>query len=66
MDNDSLKQLARYHPNHPEPSSKVEFFGFIKDKNYQDPDPVNHQNWRNVLVHAFVDFVLYRVLYRTS
>ncbi|KAM0040156.1 hypothetical protein Hdeb2414_s0012g00390481 [Helianthus debilis subsp. tardiflorus] len=36
-----------YYPNHPEPSSKVEFFGFIKDKNYQDPDPVNHQNWRN-------------------
>ncbi|KAJ0525247.1 hypothetical protein HanHA300_Chr09g0309851 [Helianthus annuus] len=28
MDNESLKQLARYHPNHPEPSSKVEFFGF--------------------------------------
>ncbi|MFS8007291.1 hypothetical protein Hanom_Chr14g01259251 [Helianthus anomalus] len=47
MDNESLKQLARYHPNHPEPSSKVEFFGFIKDKNYQVPDPINHQNWRN-------------------
>ncbi|XP_022003847.1 general transcription factor IIF subunit 1-like [Helianthus annuus] len=46
MDNESLKQLARYHPNHPEPSSKVEFFGF-KDKSYQDPDPINHQNWRN-------------------
>ncbi|MFS7903908.1 hypothetical protein Hanom_Chr01g00029731 [Helianthus anomalus] len=39
MDNESLKQLARYHPNHPEPSFKVEFFGFIKDKIYQDPDP---------------------------
>ncbi|KAM0027580.1 hypothetical protein Hdeb2414_s0019g00541901 [Helianthus debilis subsp. tardiflorus] len=47
MDNESLKQLARYHPNHPEPSFKVEFFGFIKNKNYQDPDPFNHQNWRN-------------------
>ncbi|MFS7929007.1 hypothetical protein Hanom_Chr04g00327521 [Helianthus anomalus] len=47
MDNESLKQLARYHPNHPEPSFVVEFFGFIKDKNYKDPDPVNHQNWRN-------------------
>ncbi|XP_035843192.1 FK506-binding protein 5-like [Helianthus annuus] len=47
MDNESLKQLSRYHPKHREPSSKVEFFGFIKDKNYQDPDPVNHQNWRN-------------------
>ncbi|MFS7946311.1 hypothetical protein Hanom_Chr06g00534531 [Helianthus anomalus] len=34
-DNEFLKQLARYHP---EPSSKVKFFGFIKDKNYQDPD----------------------------
>ncbi|MFS8024670.1 hypothetical protein Hanom_Chr16g01466111 [Helianthus anomalus] len=47
MDNESLKQLGRYHPNHPEPSSKVEFFGFIKDKNYHDPDPINHQNWRD-------------------
>ncbi|MFS7920910.1 hypothetical protein Hanom_Chr03g00230421 [Helianthus anomalus] len=47
MDNASLKQLARYHPNHREPSFKVEFFGFIKEKTYQDPDPVNHQNWRN-------------------
>ncbi|KAJ0625780.1 hypothetical protein HanHA89_Chr01g0005471 [Helianthus annuus] len=47
MDNESLKQLARYHLNHLEPSSKVEFFGFVKDKNYKDPDPVNHQNWRN-------------------
>ncbi|MFS8023876.1 hypothetical protein Hanom_Chr16g01456641 [Helianthus anomalus] len=36
-----------YHTNHPEPSTKAEFFGFIKDKNYQDPDPVEHQNWRN-------------------
>ncbi|MFS8022663.1 hypothetical protein Hanom_Chr16g01442171 [Helianthus anomalus] len=47
MSNDSLKQLAIYHPNHPEPQKKAEFFGFIKDKNYVDPDPVNHQNWRN-------------------
>ncbi|MFS7918520.1 hypothetical protein Hanom_Chr03g00202151 [Helianthus anomalus] len=44
MSNDSLKQLSRYHPNHPEPKKKVEFFGFIKVKNYVDPDPVNHQN----------------------
>ncbi|XP_021979861.1 chromatin modification-related protein EAF7-like [Helianthus annuus] len=47
MSNDSLKQLARYHPNHPEPKIVAEFFGFIKDANYVDPDPVNHQNWRN-------------------
>ncbi|KAM0012573.1 hypothetical protein Hdeb2414_s0051g00752111 [Helianthus debilis subsp. tardiflorus] len=47
MDNESLKQLSRYHPKHPEPKTKVDFLGFIKDKNYQDPDPVNHQNWRN-------------------
>ncbi|MFS7908206.1 hypothetical protein Hanom_Chr01g00080481 [Helianthus anomalus] len=47
MDNESLKVLARYHPNHPEPSTKAEFFGFIRDKNYQDPDPVDHQKWRN-------------------
>ncbi|XP_035845816.1 uncharacterized protein DDB_G0284459-like [Helianthus annuus] len=47
MSNDSLKQLARYHLNHPEPKKIAEFFGFIKDANYVDPDPVNHQNWRN-------------------
>ncbi|XP_021996387.1 serine/arginine repetitive matrix protein 1-like [Helianthus annuus] len=47
MSNDSLKHLARYHPNHPEPKKVAEFFGFIKDANYVDPDPVNHQNWRN-------------------
>ncbi|XP_022003992.2 uncharacterized protein LOC110901472 [Helianthus annuus] len=47
MSNDSLKQLARYHPNHPEPKIGAEFFGFIKDVNYVDPDPVDHQNWRN-------------------
>ncbi|XP_035842229.1 altered inheritance of mitochondria protein 21-like [Helianthus annuus] len=47
MSNDSLKQLARYHPNHPEPKIVAKFFGFIKDANYVDPDPVDHQNWRN-------------------
>ncbi|MFS7926528.1 hypothetical protein Hanom_Chr04g00298101 [Helianthus anomalus] len=47
MSNASLKQLARYHPNHPEPKVSAEFFGFIKDANYVDPDPVDHQNWRN-------------------
>ncbi|MFS7962587.1 hypothetical protein Hanom_Chr08g00728421 [Helianthus anomalus] len=47
MSNDSLKHLARYHLNHPEPTKVAEFFGFIKDANYVDPDPVNHQNWRN-------------------
>ncbi|KAJ0648810.1 hypothetical protein HanLR1_Chr15g0577071 [Helianthus annuus] len=46
MSNDSLKQLARYHPNHPEPKIGAEFFSFIKDANYVDPDPVDHQNWR--------------------
>ncbi|XP_035835816.1 bromodomain-containing protein 4-like [Helianthus annuus] len=47
MSNDSLKQLARYHPNHPEPKVGAEFFGFIKDANYVDPGPVDHKNWRN-------------------
>ncbi|MFS7929146.1 hypothetical protein Hanom_Chr04g00329061 [Helianthus anomalus] len=47
MDNETLKVLARYHKNHPESSKKTEFFGFIKDKNYQDPDLVDHQKWRN-------------------
>ncbi|XP_035838836.1 glutamic acid-rich protein-like [Helianthus annuus] len=47
MSNDTLKQLVRYHPNHPEPTVGAEFFGFIKDANYVDPDPVDHQNWRN-------------------
>ncbi|MFS7948966.1 hypothetical protein Hanom_Chr06g00566011 [Helianthus anomalus] len=40
MDNESLKQLARNHPNHPELKKKAEIFGFIKDKNYKDPDPL--------------------------
>ncbi|XP_022028876.1 uncharacterized protein LOC110929985 [Helianthus annuus] len=47
MSNDSLKQLARYHPNHPEPKIGAEFFGFIKNVNYVDPDLVDHKNWRN-------------------
>ncbi|KAM0043523.1 hypothetical protein Hdeb2414_s0010g00342281 [Helianthus debilis subsp. tardiflorus] len=47
MDNETLKVLARYHKNHPESTTKTEFFGFIKDKNYQDPDPDDHQKWRN-------------------
>ncbi|XP_021979709.1 glutamic acid-rich protein-like [Helianthus annuus] len=47
MDNEMLKVLARYHKNHPEPTTKAEFFGFIKDKNYVDPDLVDHQKWRN-------------------
>ncbi|XP_022042033.1 glutamic acid-rich protein-like [Helianthus annuus] len=47
MSNDSLKQLVRYHRNHPEPKVGAEFFGFIKDANYVDPDPFDHQNWRN-------------------
>ncbi|MFS7912598.1 hypothetical protein Hanom_Chr02g00131851 [Helianthus anomalus] len=47
MSNNTLKQLAKYHPNHPEPDLVVENFGFIKDANYADPDPENHQNWRN-------------------
>ncbi|MFS7911930.1 hypothetical protein Hanom_Chr02g00123811 [Helianthus anomalus] len=32
MDNETWKVLARYHKNHPESSTKEEFFGFIKDK----------------------------------
>ncbi|KAJ0557266.1 hypothetical protein HanRHA438_Chr07g0309741 [Helianthus annuus] len=47
MDNETLKVLARYHKNHPESSTKADFFGFIKDKNYVDPDPVDHLKWRN-------------------
>ncbi|MFS8008095.1 hypothetical protein Hanom_Chr14g01268721 [Helianthus anomalus] len=41
-DNDLL-----YHKNWPEPKTKTEFFGFIKDEKYEDPDPVNHLKWRN-------------------
>ncbi|KAJ0430939.1 hypothetical protein HanHA300_Chr17g0674781 [Helianthus annuus] len=47
MSNKTLKQLVNYHPNHPEPTLVVEPFGCIKDAKYVDPDPVNHQNWRN-------------------
>ncbi|KAF5808636.1 hypothetical protein HanXRQr2_Chr04g0147801 [Helianthus annuus] len=47
MSNNTLKQLVKYHLNHPEPTLVVESFGFIKDVKYVDPDPVNHQNWRN-------------------
>ncbi|XP_021979553.1 uncharacterized protein PF13_0277-like [Helianthus annuus] len=47
MTNNTLKQLVKYHPNHPEPTLVVEPFGFIKDIKYVDLDPVNHQNWRN-------------------
>ncbi|KAJ0466321.1 hypothetical protein HanIR_Chr14g0670761 [Helianthus annuus] len=47
MNEVTIKQLVRYHPNHPEPKVGAEFFGFIKDANYTDPDPVDHQNWRN-------------------
>ncbi|KAM0064955.1 hypothetical protein Hdeb2414_s0003g00109111 [Helianthus debilis subsp. tardiflorus] len=47
MDNVTLKVLGRYHTNHPEPSTTAEFFGFIKNKSYVDPDPVDHLKWRN-------------------
>ncbi|MFS7947784.1 hypothetical protein Hanom_Chr06g00552301 [Helianthus anomalus] len=47
MDNDSIRSLARYNPKHPEPTKSAELFGAIRDKNYQDPDPENHQHWRN-------------------
>ncbi|KAJ0956104.1 hypothetical protein HanPSC8_Chr01g0010761 [Helianthus annuus] len=47
MNEVTIKQLVRYHPNHPEPKVVAEFFGFIKDANYVDPDPVDHQKWRN-------------------
>ncbi|KAM0057740.1 hypothetical protein Hdeb2414_s0005g00161881 [Helianthus debilis subsp. tardiflorus] len=47
MYNETLTVLARYHKNHPESTTKVEFIGFFKDKNYKDLDPVDHQKWRN-------------------
>ncbi|KAJ0783807.1 hypothetical protein HanLR1_Chr01g0024611 [Helianthus annuus] len=47
MDNETLIVLSRYHKNHPESKTKAGFFGFIKDANYKDPDPVDHQRWRN-------------------
>ncbi|KAJ0785855.1 hypothetical protein HanOQP8_Chr02g0048101 [Helianthus annuus] len=45
-DNETLIVLSRYHKNHPESTTKVEFFGCIKDENYVDPDPVDHLKWR--------------------
>ncbi|KAJ0710555.1 hypothetical protein HanOQP8_Chr09g0313751 [Helianthus annuus] len=47
MSNNTLKQLVKYHPNHPEPSLVIENFGYIKDVKYANPDPVDHLNWRN-------------------
>ncbi|KAM0061225.1 hypothetical protein Hdeb2414_s0004g00133471 [Helianthus debilis subsp. tardiflorus] len=47
MDNDTLIILSRYHKNHQEPTTKAEFFGLIKNANYEDPKPVNHLKWRN-------------------
>ncbi|MFS7913106.1 hypothetical protein Hanom_Chr02g00137951 [Helianthus anomalus] len=47
MNEVSIKQLVRYHPNHPEPTIDTVYFGAVKDANYVDPDPVEHQNWRN-------------------
>ncbi|MFS8001881.1 hypothetical protein Hanom_Chr13g01195531 [Helianthus anomalus] len=47
MDNETLIVLSRYHKNHPKSTTKAEFFGFIKNADYQDPDPVDHQKWRN-------------------
>ncbi|KAJ0715756.1 hypothetical protein HanPI659440_Chr13g0505031 [Helianthus annuus] len=46
MDNEMLIRLSKYTKNWPEPT-KTEFFGFIKDEKYEDPDPVNHVKWRN-------------------
>ncbi|MFS8025983.1 hypothetical protein Hanom_Chr16g01481591 [Helianthus anomalus] len=46
MDNETLIRLSKYTKNWPEPK-KTEFFGFIKDDKYEDPDPVNHLKWRN-------------------
>ncbi|MFS8026449.1 hypothetical protein Hanom_Chr16g01486831 [Helianthus anomalus] len=47
MDNETLIRLSKYHKHWPEPKTKTEFFGFIKDANYEDPDLVNHLKWRN-------------------
>ncbi|KAF5821296.1 hypothetical protein HanRHA438_Chr01g0012671 [Helianthus annuus] len=47
MDNETLIRLSKYHKNWPEPKTMAKFFGFIKSANYEDPDPVNHLNWRN-------------------
>ncbi|KAJ0883998.1 hypothetical protein HanPSC8_Chr10g0428311 [Helianthus annuus] len=47
MSNISLKNLVKYHPHHPELELVIENFGLLRDANYVDPDPENHQNWRN-------------------
>ncbi|KAJ0764984.1 hypothetical protein HanPI659440_Chr08g0298391 [Helianthus annuus] len=47
MDDDSIRALAKYHPKHSEPTKSAQLFGAIKDRNYQDPDPENHEHWRN-------------------
>ncbi|MFS7902702.1 hypothetical protein Hanom_Chr01g00014301 [Helianthus anomalus] len=47
MDNETLIVLSRYHKNHPESTTKAEFFEFIKSADFQDPDPVDRQKWRN-------------------
>ncbi|MFS8018415.1 hypothetical protein Hanom_Chr15g01391811 [Helianthus anomalus] len=47
MDNETLIRLSKYTTNWPEPKTKTEFFGFIKSANYEEPDPVNHLEWRN-------------------
>ncbi|KAJ0829147.1 hypothetical protein HanLR1_Chr00c0030g0695341 [Helianthus annuus] len=47
MSNVSLKNLIQYHPHHPEPELVVNNFGLLLDADYADPDPVNHQEWRN-------------------
>ncbi|MFS7904620.1 hypothetical protein Hanom_Chr01g00038241 [Helianthus anomalus] len=46
MDSETLIRLSKYTKNWPEPK-KTEFFGYIKDDKYEDPDPVNHLKWRN-------------------
>ncbi|XP_022007236.1 DNA ligase 1-like [Helianthus annuus] len=46
MDNETLIRLSKYTKNWPEPK-KREFFGFVKDDKYEDPDLVNHLKWRN-------------------
>ncbi|KAM0008881.1 hypothetical protein Hdeb2414_s0102g00794081 [Helianthus debilis subsp. tardiflorus] len=47
MSNNTLKNLVKYHPHHPEPDLVIENFGLLRDANYADPDLENHQNWRN-------------------
>ncbi|XP_022041193.1 myb-like protein X [Helianthus annuus] len=46
MDNETLIRLSKYTKKWPEPK-KTEFFGYIKDEKYEDPDPVSHLKWRN-------------------